>query len=82
MLYGFRLHLHNEEQAKLLTKCSGSVHQPDGVEYVERFGFHTTTCCGYLPQDNAWEHDWLVCNVFMYLKNNNLRILGKTLECL
>jgi fructosamine-3-kinase len=28
--------------------------------YVSRFGFHVKTCCGYLPQGNAWHDDWPV----------------------
>jgi len=28
--------------------------------YVTQFGFHETTCCGYLPQDNEWCDDWVV----------------------
>lgn len=28
--------------------------------YVTQFGFHTNTCCGFIPQENAWSDDWLV----------------------
>uniref|UniRef100_T1IJZ4 protein-ribulosamine 3-kinase n=1 Tax=Strigamia maritima TaxID=126957 RepID=T1IJZ4_STRMM len=27
-------------------------------DYVSKFGFHTTTCCGYLPLNNTWNNDW------------------------
>ncbi|KAL0277800.1 UNVERIFIED_CONTAM: hypothetical protein PYX00_004961 [Menopon gallinae] len=26
---------------------------------VDKFGFHVTTCCGYLPQNNEWCYDWV-----------------------
>ena len=26
--------------------------------YVDRFGFDEETCCGFLPQGNAWMGDW------------------------
>ena len=45
----FSLHLHN---IKL-----GEKGDP---EYVDKFGFHAKTCCGYLPQGNAWDDDWPV----------------------
>ena len=42
-----RMHLHNE-----------TLKGEDG--YVDKFGFHTPTCCGYLAQDNTWTDDWVV----------------------
>ncbi|KAM6111309.1 LOW QUALITY PROTEIN: fructosamine-3-kinase [Pterocles gutturalis] len=27
-------------------------------QYVDKFGFHTATCCGYIPQVNEWQSDW------------------------
>ncbi|XP_049813906.1 fructosamine-3-kinase-like isoform X1 [Schistocerca nitens] len=51
-----RLHLHNSE---LKTKASqGFVGQEENVSYVEKFGFHVTTCCGYIPLENEWCSDW------------------------
>ncbi|KAF4803815.1 hypothetical protein TURU_012982 [Turdus rufiventris] len=29
------------------------------VQFVDQFGFHTVTCCGYLPQVNEWQSDWV-----------------------
>ncbi|RLV97010.1 hypothetical protein DV515_00012215 [Chloebia gouldiae] len=29
------------------------------VQFVDQFGFHTVTCCGYLPQVNNWCSDWV-----------------------
>ncbi|KAH0629560.1 hypothetical protein JD844_011714 [Phrynosoma platyrhinos] len=26
--------------------------------YVDKFGFHTVTCCGYISQVNEWQSDW------------------------
>lgn len=43
-----KLHLHNENVAK-------------GTQnYVQRFGFHQTTCVGLLPVNNEWTDDWPV----------------------
>ena len=56
-----RLHLHNSELGKRTQQQAASVHKgEDAMEFVGRFGFHTTTCCGYIPQDNTWEDDWVV----------------------
>ncbi|XP_060090685.1 ketosamine-3-kinase-like [Heteronotia binoei] len=55
------LHLHNQKlQEKLKKNAStvGKVEETD-VQVVERFGFHTVTCCGYLPQVNDWQQDWV-----------------------
>jgi len=27
---------------------------------VEKFGFPVPTCCGFIPQNNEWHHDWVV----------------------
>ncbi|XP_041673004.1 ketosamine-3-kinase [Cheilinus undulatus] len=56
------LHLHNK---KLLEKTSeeqqtvGKGAGQSEVVAVEKFGFSVTTCCGYLPQENDWEEDWV-----------------------
>ncbi|XP_015280367.1 PREDICTED: ketosamine-3-kinase [Gekko japonicus] len=55
------LHLHNqklEEKLKKNASTIGKAEQTDG-QFVERFGFHTVTCCGYLPQVNDWQEDWV-----------------------
>ncbi|XP_034646135.1 fructosamine-3-kinase isoform X2 [Trachemys scripta elegans] len=28
-------------------------------QYVDTFGFHTVTCCGFIQQVNEWQSDWL-----------------------
>nr|CAD7429255.1 unnamed protein product [Timema monikensis] len=54
-----RLHLHNVQLGK-----KGGMSSIDGVDgeedvaHISEFGFHTTTCCGYLPLDNTWNSDW------------------------
>ncbi|XP_014673529.1 PREDICTED: ketosamine-3-kinase-like [Priapulus caudatus] len=54
-----RMHLHNESVGKQTKKAEASVHKDeDAVEYVSKYGFDTTTCCGFLPQDNTWCDDW------------------------
>lgn len=27
---------------------------------IKKFGFHVETCCGFLPQDNSWNENWIV----------------------
>ncbi|XP_054262014.1 ketosamine-3-kinase-like isoform X2 [Macrosteles quadrilineatus] len=44
-----KMHLHNESLRN--SKDSG---------HVKEFGFHTPTCCGYIPQDNTWKEDWVL----------------------
>ncbi|PKU34457.1 fructosamine-3-kinase [Limosa lapponica baueri] len=48
---------------KHLNKAGTSVCQGKGAgcsesQYVDKFGFHTATCCGYIPQVNEWQSDW------------------------
>ncbi|XP_075702234.1 ketosamine-3-kinase-like [Rhinoderma darwinii] len=54
------LHLHNQRLRGKLDKESGTVGagQSD-MEYIDKFGFHTVTCCGYLPLVNDWQEDWV-----------------------
>ncbi|XP_054616161.1 ketosamine-3-kinase isoform X1 [Dunckerocampus dactyliophorus] len=56
------LHLHNKKQLEKVRKEQQTVGkgagQPEGA-YVDKFGFPTTTCCGYLPQENEWQDDWV-----------------------
>lgn len=62
-----RMHLHNEEQrvkceerASDITSQRRDEETGENVEpYVSKFGFHCTTCCGYIPQDNTWCDDWV-----------------------
>ncbi|KAG8446030.1 hypothetical protein GDO86_013780 [Hymenochirus boettgeri] len=58
------LHLHN-----LITKkkeLEGTVGPR--IQAVEQFGFHTVTCCGYIPQVNTWQDDWVTFFVTQRLK--------------
>ncbi|XP_068888354.1 fructosamine-3-kinase [Aphelocoma coerulescens] len=55
------LHLYNQKLGeKLRTEGSrigkGAGHSES--QFVDRFGFHTATCCGYIPQVNEWQSDW------------------------
>uniref|UniRef100_A0A1Z5L5U7 protein-ribulosamine 3-kinase n=1 Tax=Ornithodoros moubata TaxID=6938 RepID=A0A1Z5L5U7_ORNMO len=50
------MHLDNEQ--KQLKSQSSSIHSSK-EDFVELFGFHTTTCCGYLPLQNDWGSDWV-----------------------
>uniref|UniRef100_A0A8C4WTZ0 protein-ribulosamine 3-kinase n=1 Tax=Eptatretus burgeri TaxID=7764 RepID=A0A8C4WTZ0_EPTBU len=47
------LHLHNQHVGDELKKHKGTIGKGVGqedVQYVDKFGFYTTTCCGYIPQ--------------------------------
>ncbi|KAK7789787.1 hypothetical protein R5R35_012337 [Gryllus longicercus] len=51
------LHLHNIELVK--HGNPGYVGKEEGPLPVEKFGFHTTTCCGYIPMENEWCDNWI-----------------------
>uniref|UniRef100_A0A3Q0RAE9 protein-ribulosamine 3-kinase n=1 Tax=Amphilophus citrinellus TaxID=61819 RepID=A0A3Q0RAE9_AMPCI len=56
------LHLHNKRQLEKQIKEQQTVGKGAGqsdMAAVEKFGFHVVTCCGYLPQDNQWQSDWV-----------------------
>lgn len=56
------LHLHNQKFGERLKKEGSIVGKGEGqseFQFVDQFGFHTVTCCGYLPQVNDWQSDWV-----------------------
>lgn len=57
-----RLHLYNleklEKKSQYQNQINGNHHEDDIA--IEQFGFHTTTCCGYVPLDNTWSDNWIV----------------------
>ncbi|KAG9461598.1 hypothetical protein GDO78_016296, partial [Eleutherodactylus coqui] len=56
------LHLHNQQLRKKLDQESSTVGKGAGqsdLEYMDKFGFHVVTCCGYLPLVNDWQDDWV-----------------------
>ncbi|XP_061472523.1 ketosamine-3-kinase isoform X5 [Rhineura floridana] len=55
------LHLHNQKLGEKLKKDANTIgkgEEQTDVQFVEKFGFDTVTCCGYLPQVNDWQQDW------------------------
>ncbi|KAL0595788.1 Fructosamine-3-kinase [Plecturocebus cupreus] len=55
------LHLYNQKlREKLKVKENTVGQRSEGAEpqYVTKFGFHTVTCCGFIPQVNEWQDDW------------------------
>ncbi|XP_033126776.1 ketosamine-3-kinase-like [Anneissia japonica] len=54
-----RLHLHNDELRLTQEANQGYVGKAEAVKSISQFGFHITTCCGYLPMNNEWKSDWL-----------------------
>ncbi|XP_069510638.1 ketosamine-3-kinase-like [Ambystoma mexicanum] len=56
------LHLHNQKLGEKMMKeqnVVGKGGSQSGPQYVDQFGFHTATCCGYLAQVNDWQSDWV-----------------------
>ncbi|XP_035380795.1 ketosamine-3-kinase isoform X1 [Electrophorus electricus] len=56
------LHLHNKRQKEKQIKAEQTIGKGSGqseVPVVDRFGFHVVTCCGYIPQVNDWQTDWV-----------------------
>ncbi|NXB60260.1 KT3K kinase, partial [Struthidea cinerea] len=54
------LHLHNQQFREKMKKEGSTVGKGQGqmeVQFVDRFGFHTVTCCGYLPQVGCTSSD-------------------------
>ncbi|XP_066470805.1 fructosamine-3-kinase [Tiliqua scincoides] len=55
------LHLHNQKLGEKLKKEENTVGKGAGLcepQYVDKFGFHIVTCCGYIAQVNEWQSDW------------------------
>jgi hypothetical protein len=53
--------MHNDEMRKKAEKQSSFIANDKTELYIDRFGFDTITCCGYLPQTNDWHDNWPVC---------------------
>ncbi|XP_038613142.1 ketosamine-3-kinase-like [Tachyglossus aculeatus] len=56
------LHLQNQKLGEKLQKEEGTVGKGAGqsdLQFVDQFGFDVVTCCGYLPQVNDWQRDWV-----------------------
>ncbi|XP_049715142.1 fructosamine-3-kinase isoform X1 [Elephas maximus indicus] len=55
------LHLYNQKLGEKLKEEERTVGRRAGgaePQYVTKFGFHTVTCCGIIPQVNEWQDDW------------------------
>lgn len=55
-----RLHLLTVENGKREMRMCSSIHKSVTFELVDKFGFDVTTYCGFIPQDNSWQDDWVV----------------------
>ncbi|XP_032726205.1 ketosamine-3-kinase isoform X1 [Lontra canadensis] len=56
------LHLDNKRRGETLQKEASTVGKGAGQvvrPFVDQFGFDVVTCCGYLPQVNDWQEDWV-----------------------
>ena len=45
------------------------------TDAIEEFGFPTTTCCGYLAQNNEWHNDWVVSVAMKIHTSNNEQMM-------
>ncbi|XP_054565557.1 fructosamine-3-kinase [Eptesicus fuscus] len=55
------LHLYNQKLRDKLREEANTVgRRAEDAEpqHVTKFGFHTVTCCGFIPQVNEWQDDW------------------------
>lgn len=57
-----RMHKYNEdrlaESSRSGSFVGSSASEDSYKDGVKQFGFHTVTCCGFLPQKNDWCDDW------------------------
>ncbi|XP_037666551.1 fructosamine-3-kinase isoform X3 [Choloepus didactylus] len=56
------LHLYNQKLSEKSKKEQNTVGWRAGgaePQHVSKFGFHMVTCCGFIPQVNEWQDDWL-----------------------
>ncbi|XP_022379138.1 ketosamine-3-kinase isoform X1 [Enhydra lutris kenyoni] len=56
------LHLDNKRRGETLQKEASTVGKGAGQvvqPFMDQFGFDVVTCCGYLPQVNDWQEDWV-----------------------
>lgn len=53
-----RLHLHNIDLCSQAKKTEGRIGEEGRHGYVDKYGFHLPTCCGFIPMDNTWQDDW------------------------
>lgn len=63
-----QLHLHNSNLGKVKGKKeswvagkrgASSSNDNETLEFVDKFGFEITTCCGYFPMTNDWLDNWV-----------------------
>jgi fructosamine-3-kinase len=54
-----RMHSCNAIAGKEKLKKESWVGQSEGLECIERYGFHVSTCCGIIAQNNEWEDNWI-----------------------
>ena len=51
------LHIHNSKMKAIAEKSESYVGKR--TNYVDKFGFDDTTCCGFIPQINTWMSNWV-----------------------
>lgn len=77
-----KLHKHNKTLKDQDALKSKSIHkdneeeEEENLRFINQFGFHTTTCCGYIPQDNTWKDNWVEFYAQQRL-NHQLQLIEK-----
>ena len=83
------MHLHNFRLGKRKQKAESWVGRKErnkeksdessdseyNLEFIDKFGFHVTTCCGYIPLNNQWHEDW-----WAFFARNRLESILNRLE--
>jgi len=59
LLEHFDLSSLKGKEAELGTKLAHMHKYNLDTKEITQFGFHDTTCCGFLPLDNSWKDDWI-----------------------
>ncbi|XP_054153338.1 ketosamine-3-kinase-like [Oppia nitens] len=54
-----QMHLFNTLLGNKIKKNESWIGKNKDLDYISQFGFHVTTYCGSIAQNNDWEEDWI-----------------------
>jgi len=72
-----RLHMHNINKLNNIESNANRINDNENIvnnDGIYQFGFHATTCCGYIPLNNTWNNDWMTFYVRQRLEDKVNRI--------